>query len=148
MFDIDRYEAEILGHGPTPVTADLFDPAKADLYYFFKNQHGEVLKFGRAKRDPTAAQRLAVEVRDRHCIYPHCRAPASRCHVHHLNEWLRDHGFTDVEVLGLFCHPHHRHLHRQQLSGRREADGSVTIRVHATEEVIARTTPIRPHTRT
>ena len=52
VFDIDRYEAEIVGHGPIPVTSDLFDAAKADLYYFFQNGQGEVLKFGRAKRDP------------------------------------------------------------------------------------------------
>ena len=90
VFDVDRYEAEILGRGPIPVTPDLFDAARADLYYFFKNTRGEILKFGRAKRDPTAAQRLAVQVRDRHCIYPCCRASASRCQVHHLNEWLTD----------------------------------------------------------
>ena len=142
VFDVDRYEAEILGHGPTPVTPDLFDRVKADLYYFFKNTKGEILKFGRAKRDPTAAQRLAVEMRDRHCLYPQCRAPASRCQVHHLNEWLQDHGFSDVEVLGLFCDAHHRHLHVGQLKADREADGTVTIRIRATGEIITRATPI------
>lgn len=137
VFDVDRYEAEILGRGPIPVTPDLFDTARADLYYFFKNTRGEILKFGRAKRDPTAAQRLAVEVRDRHCIYPHCRAPASRCQVHHLNEWLIDQGFTDVKVLGLFCDAHHRHLHVQHLVSARQPDGTVAIRIRASGEVIA-----------
>lgn len=136
VFDIDRYEAEILGGGPIPVTPDLFDSARADLYYYFQNAKGEVLKFGRAKRDPTAAQRLAVQVRDRHCLYPRCRAPASRCQVHHLNEWLIDRGFTDVEVLGLFCDPHHRHLHVEHLVANRQPDGTVAIRVRATGEVI------------
>ena len=137
VFDVDRYEAEILGRGPIPVTPDLFDTARADLYYFFKNTRGEILKFGRAKRDPTAAQRLAVEVRDRHCIYPSCRVPASRCQVHHLNEWLIDQGFTDVEVLGLFCDAHHRHLHTRQLVATRQPDGTVVIRIRASGEVIA-----------
>ena len=143
VFDIDRYEAEILGHGPIPVTPDLFDSARADLYYYFQNAKGAVLKFGRAKRDPTAAQRLAVQVRDRHCVYPHCRAPASRCQVHHLNEWLIDQGFTDVEVLGLFCDPHHRHLHLQHLVANRQPDGTVAIRIRATGEVIVIARPGR-----
>ena len=143
VFDIDRYEAEILGHGPIPVTPDLFDSVRADLYYYFQNAKGEVLKFGRAKRDPTAAQRLAVQVRDRHCVYPHCRAPASRCQVHHLNEWLIDQGFTDVAVLGLFCDPHHRHLHLQHLVANRQPDGTVAIRIRATGEVIVVARPGR-----
>ena len=87
-----------------------------------------------------AVNGFALEVRDRHCIYPYCRAPASRCHVHHLNEWLRDQGFTDVEVLGLFCDTHHRHLHVEDLVAQREIDGTVTIRNRASWEVIARAT--------
>ena len=141
VFDVDRYEAEILGHGPTPVTPELFDPVKVDLYYFFKNGKGEILKFARARRDPTAAQRLAIEVRDRDCLYPGCRTPASRCQVHHLNEWLRDYGFTDVEVLGLFCDSHHRHLHLNDLKACREPDGGVTISIRASGEIIARASP-------
>ena len=143
VFDIDRYQAEILGRGPIPVTPDLFDATKADLYYFFQNGRGEVLKFGRGRRDPTPAQRLAVEVRDRHCIYPHCREPASRCQVHHLNEWLLDDGFTDVEVLGLFCDPHHRHLHLVELIADLQPDGTVAISIRSTGEVIAIATPVQ-----
>ena len=143
VFDIDRYEAEILGHGPIPITTDLFAATKADLYYFFQSGRGEILKFGRAKRYPTAAQRLAVEVRDRHCIYPQCREPASRCQVHHLNEWLIDHGYTNVEVLGLFCDPHHRHLHIKALTADLQPGGTVTIRIRTTGEIIAIATPIR-----
>ena len=143
VFDIDRYEAEILGHGPIPITTNLFAATKADLYYFFQSGRGEILKFGRAKRYPTAAQRLAVEVRDRHCIYPQCREPASRCQVHHLNEWLNDHGYTNVEVLGLFCDPHHRHLHIKELTADLQPGGTVTIRIRTTGEIIAIATPIR-----
>ena len=36
------------------------DLAKADLYFSFTNMRGEILKFGRARRDPTALQRLAI----------------------------------------------------------------------------------------
>ncbi len=142
VFDVDRYEAEILGHGPIPVTADLFDPLRNDLYAYYQGADGAILKFARMRREPTLLQRLAIEVRDRHCIFPYCRAPASRCHVHHLNEWLLDHGFTDVEVLGLFCDAHHRHLHVEELKAHLEADGTVTILDRTTGEVIARATKI------
>ncbi len=142
VFDVDRYEAEILGHGPIPVTADLFDAVRNDLYAYYQGADGAILKFGRIRREPTLLQRLAIEVRDRHCIFPYCRAPASRCHVHHLNEWLLDHGFTDVEVLGLFCDAHHRHLHVEELKAQLEPDGAVTIHDRTTGEVIARATKI------
>ena len=143
VFDIDKYEAELLDHGPIPVTESLFDQTRAQLYLYFKNARGEILKFGRARRDPTFAQRLAVMVRDRHCIFAGCDAPASACDVHHLNEWLLDQGFNDVEVLGLFCHPHHRHLHVENLRAVRELDGAVTILERATGIVVARASPKR-----
>ena len=143
IFDIDKYEAEMLDHGPVPVTSSLFDQAKAELYLYFKNAKGEILQFGRTRRDPSFAQRLAVMVRDGHCIYPDCEAPASACSIHHLQEWLLDQGFTDVEVLGLFCDPHHRHLHVENLQATREADGSVTIRHRTTCDVVALASPKR-----
>jgi hypothetical protein len=74
IFNVDKWEAELLGHGPIPVTASLFDRTRADLYYLFQNMHGEPLKFGRAQKDPSLAQRLAVLARDRHCSYPGCHA--------------------------------------------------------------------------
>ena len=143
VFDIDKYEAEMLDCGPVPVTESLFDDVRRSLYLYFKNAKGEILKFGRARRDPTIAQRLAVMVRDRHCQFGDCETPASMCDVHHLNEWLQDQGFTDVEVLALFCNPHHRHLHLANLKAFREADGTVTITDRSTGTVVARASPKR-----
>ena len=57
VFDIERYEAEILGHGPIPVTPDLFDPVKHDLYTYYRNTSGAILKFGPMRRHPTLLQR-------------------------------------------------------------------------------------------
>ena len=143
VFDIDRYEAELLDHGPVPVTASLFEQAKAALYLYFKNGKGEILKFGRARRDPSIAQRLAVMARDRGCDFGDCDAPVSACSIHHFDEWLLDNGFTDVEVLGLFCDPHHRHIHLENLRAVRELDGSVTIIDRTTGAVVARASPKR-----
>ena len=138
VFDIDRYEASILGHGPIPVTASLFDPVKNDLYYHYRNSVGEVLRFGRARKHPSVIQKLAVIVRDRHCQYPGCTAPPEACEIHHFNEWLQDHGLTNVESLGLFCRPHHRHVHVEDLVAIRERDGTVSIRHRRTGSLIAR----------
>ena len=143
VFDIDRYQAELLDHGPVPVTDSLFDQTRSSQYVLFTDGRGEILKFARTRRDPSLAQRLAVMARDRRCVYPYCQAQPSECSIHHFNEWLRDHGYTDVEVLGLLCDPHHRHLHLKNLNATREADGSVTIRERATAVVIARASPCR-----
>ncbi len=136
-FNVDKWEAEILGVGPIPVTAPLFDMAKNDLYYAFKNMTGEILKFGRARYEPSAIQRLAVLARDRRCIYPDCTVTADLCEIHHLNEWLQDQGFTDVEILGLLCRPHHRHIHTGDLKATRLPDGTVAIHERVTGFLVA-----------
>jgi len=143
VFDIDKYQAEMLGVGPVSVTPSLFDLARADLYYSFVNMQGEVLKFGRARRDPTPLQRIAVMARDRTCFYPGCTVPAPQCEVHHLNEWLLDNGFTDVEVLVASCKAHHSHVHFEALVAQRARDGTVTVRQRATGVVVAIASPER-----
>ena len=60
IFDVDKWEARIAGGGPIPITESLLDRARNDLYYCFKNMAGEVLKFGRSRRDPSPVQRLAL----------------------------------------------------------------------------------------
>ena len=75
VFDVDKYQADMLGVGPFAVTETLFDLAKADLYYSFVNMQGEILKFGRARHDPTPLQRLAVMARDRTCFFPAAASP-------------------------------------------------------------------------
>ena len=137
VFDIDKYRADMLSVGPVAVTGALFDLAKADLYYSFVNLHGEILKFGRARRDPTPLQRIAVMARDRTCFYPGCTVPATQCEIHHLNEWIRDRGFTDVEALVPACDRHHDHVHLERLVAQRERDGTVTIRQRSTGMIVA-----------
>jgi hypothetical protein len=143
VFDVEKWQANLLGHGPIPVIPSLFDQARADLFYLFKSTNGAIMKFIRARKDPTYLQRLAVIGRDQHCVYEGCHAPFDRCEIHHFDEWLRDHGFTDVEVLGLICSPHHRHLHLNDLIANREADGTVTIRDRTTNTIVAHATKKR-----
>lgn len=143
VFNVERFHAEMLNHGPIPVTASLFDQVKRDLYFCFENNVGEVLKYVRGRREPSLLQKIAVWARDLRCQYPGCDATANASHIHHVDEWLADLGFTDVEVLILLCHAHHQHLHVSQLIGVREADGSVSIRIRATGELVATATPRR-----
>ena len=139
VFDVDKWEARIAGGGPIPITESLLDQARNDLYYCFKNMAGEVLKFGRSRRDPSSVQRLVLVVRDERCLYPGCHAPPDRCDVHHTNEVVKDEGFTDVEVMGLFRKSHHRHIHINDLVVIREFGGSVTIKHRKTGAIEAQT---------
>ena len=141
VFDIDRYQAEMLDHGPVPVTESLFDETRRSLYVLYTNSTGEIVKFARTRREPSVSQRLALMVRDRHCTYPDCHAPPAACSVHHFDEWHLDNGHTDVEVMGLLCDQHHRHVHVENLKVSREPDGSITIRDRENGAAVARASP-------
>ncbi|HEU0206573.1 MAG TPA: DUF222 domain-containing protein [Pseudolysinimonas sp.] len=71
---------------------------------------GEILWEGRRERYFTAAQRRALAVRDGGCLGPHCTAPPSWCHAHHVVEWEHG-GPTDVDNGVLLCSFHHHQLH-------------------------------------
>ena len=143
--NVEKWEAELIGTGPVPITPSLFDLAKNDLYYAFTNMPSEVLKFGRARKYPSPLQRLAVIARDRNCIYPGCTITADLCEIHHLNEWLQDQGFTDVEILGLLCRPHHRHIHTNNLKVIKKPDGTVNIHERDGGLLIATARPANQH---
>jgi hypothetical protein len=144
VFDVDKWKARIAGGGPIPITESLLDQARDDLYYCFKNMVGEVIKFGRSRRDPTPIQRLVLIVRDEKCLYPGCHAPPDACDVHHTNEVVKDKGNTDTDVMGLFCEAHHRHIHLNDLVVKRNlADGSLLVIERRTGTVVASTTKKR-----
>lgn len=66
---------------------------------------------GRLRR-PTAAQRRALQARDRSCRFPGCGA-RRHLHAHHVVHWA-DGGPTDVASLVLVCGFHHRFVHERQ----------------------------------
>ncbi|MBX0299494.1 HNH endonuclease [Cryobacterium sp. 1639] len=74
---------------------------------------GQPLNLGREQRVFTAGQRIALAARDGGCIWGDCDKPPSRTEAHHLEEWVRDHGATDIALGVLLCPPHHRLLHSQ-----------------------------------
>jgi hypothetical protein len=138
VFNVDEFKANLLGHGPVPVTPSLFDQTPAEPDYLFENMSGEVLRFGRSRRAPSVMQRLAVMARDGHCLWPGCFVPPDRCDVHHFQEWMQDQGVTDVELIGLSCGAHHQHVHVENLYVVREVDGEITIQDRSTHAVIVR----------
>lgn len=72
---------------------------------------GNVLDFGREVRLFTRRQRIALAARDGGCVWTGCDRPPSWCEAHHTNEWVRDHGMTDVDDGVLLCKHHHLLLH-------------------------------------
>ncbi len=70
----------------------------------------EILDLGRRTRTIPRGLRRAIRLRDQHCQYPGCRAPAAWCDVHHLVHWLLG-GETNAENLVLLCRRHHVACH-------------------------------------
>jgi hypothetical protein len=70
----------------------------------------EVLYVGRDERTVTPRVRRALGARDRHCVFPGCRAHVRRCNAHHVIEWEHG-GRTDLDNLVLLCVRHHHAVH-------------------------------------
>ena len=68
---------------------------------------GTIVDIGRSHYSPTALQRILTRLRDGHCRFPGCRAPAQRCEVDHATSWGAG-GLTDLANLGLLCKRHHQ----------------------------------------
>ncbi len=105
------------GHGAASDAAN--DPAAnasqtradaAELTRLLMSTAVAVLYVGRTSRLVTPRQRRALEIRDRHCVFPGCRAHPRRCQAHHVREWDAD-GLTDIDNLALLCVRHHISVH-------------------------------------
>ena len=72
---------------------------------------GQVLNLGRTQRLFSRQQRIALAARDGGCRFPGCDRPPGWTEAHHINEWDRDHGRTDLADGILLCRHHHMLLH-------------------------------------
>jgi hypothetical protein len=88
--------------------------------------HDTPLNLGREKRTATRAQRTALRVRDRGCIFPGCDRPPHWCDAHHITYWDNG-GLTDLRNLALLCRAHHRLIHKPNWAIRIDDDGHPTI---------------------
>lgn len=75
------------------------------------DRSGRPLDVGRERRLYTARQRIALAVRDGGCRWPGCDRPPAYCEAHHIDEWQRDQGSTDLDRGILLCRFHHMQLH-------------------------------------
>ncbi|MGY4860061.1 DUF222 domain-containing protein [Cryobacterium sp. AP23] len=108
------------GHGflegnPAPVSQETIDRiiCTSGTVKVTFDADGQPLNLGREERIFSQAQRIALAARDGGCMWGDCDKPPSRTEVHHLDQWLRDHGSTDIRLGILLCSPHHLLLHNQ-----------------------------------
>jgi hypothetical protein len=83
----------------------------------------EVLDLARVARLFNAAQRRAMEIRDKTCTETGCTMPAAFCHAHHKQPWAQG-GRTDLADGTLLCPFHHRRAHDPRWTATYHADGS------------------------
>ncbi|MCY3585071.1 MAG: DUF222 domain-containing protein [Acidimicrobiaceae bacterium] len=86
---------------------------------------------GRSTRTVSLRLRRLLIARDRHCQWPGCAEPPSRCDAHHVHHWIHG-GRTDLDNLVLLCHRHHHHLHQHGHAMVPEPGGTWTT-THTTE---------------
>ena len=120
----DRRAATQVGCGPISdqLLAEL--AAGADLAAMVIGLDGRPLWLGRARRHGSAAQYLALAVRDRGCVL--CGAAFQRCQAHHIIPWHAPaKGRTDLDNLALLCGSCHHRVHdsHETLVRRRSAGG-------------------------
>jgi Domain of unknown function (DUF222) len=119
---VESLQCEIEGFGPIPrVTAErlLCDCALGRVAVRGRSQ---IIDLGRRTRTVPDRLRRAIVLRDEHCQFPECRAPASWCDAHHLVHWTLG-GETNLENCTLLCRRHHVAVHEGGWKLARGPDG-------------------------
>ena len=117
-------QVEIIGTGPVPRQILQTLTPDTELAAIIFDRAGRPLWLGRNQRLGNAAQRLAVAVRDGGCF--ECGAPMHRCELHHIQQWHRDNGPTNIDNLVAVCRQHHKWLETENLTVRRTPTGYQT----------------------
>ena len=86
----------------------------------------EPMDVGRASRVITPAQRRALTIRDRGCVFPGCDRPPGWCDGHHIVHWA-DGGPTDLANLVFLCDHHHKAMHEGGWTMARAPNGTLTF---------------------
>jgi hypothetical protein len=98
----------------------------ASLVVALDDDVGHTMYEGRARRDPTPAQRRELWRRDRHCRFPGC-PNAIFVNPHHVKWWKRDRGTTDLDNLALLCEHHHHLVHSKGWHLEGDANAELTF---------------------
>ncbi|MCU1455895.1 MAG: endonuclease [Acidimicrobiales bacterium] len=113
---------EITGIGPVPGDTVRRLACTADIVDTHIGADGQVLDLGRTRRRATEAQRRALLVRDRVCVFPGCDRASDRCEAHHIDHYEHG-GPTDLDNLCLLCTRHHHLVHEGGYRLARSPDG-------------------------
>jgi hypothetical protein len=95
-----------------PVTAETARRLACDasVVRILTDPAGLPLDVGQEQRCTTVAIRRALELRDGHCVFAGCKAPAAWCDVHHVIHWAHG-GPTSCDNGALLCERHHTAVH-------------------------------------
>ena len=128
--------AAVIEGNPSPVSADtakrlVCSGATQEL---ITTEDGGPLDLGRTKRLFNRAQHEALAARDGGCMWPECNRPPSWTEAHHIDQFKRDGGKTNIADGICLCKFHHLLLHnngwqyqanRERLPADSTADGGL-----------------------
>jgi hypothetical protein len=101
--------AEIQGVGPVSAEVARRLACDANVVLSVDARDGSILDQGRARRDPTVAQRVEIARRDKGCRFPGCSF-TEFTDIHHVLHWIRG-GETNLDNLVTLCDRHHKAVH-------------------------------------
>jgi hypothetical protein len=128
-------ELDVLG----PVSAEVARrlACDANIVVSADNDQGQSMQQGRAKREPTAAQRIEIRRRDKGCRFPGC-THTEFTDVHHVVHWTNN-GPTDIPNLVELCDQHHRAVH--EMGWKMTGDANVLLSFRSPTGRVTTSTP-------
>jgi hypothetical protein len=99
----DLRDANLVGENQelTPAQARQL-ACDADILPAVLGGQSEILDLGRAARLASPAQRAALQLRDKGCVFAGCGAKPNDCHTHHIQPWAQG-GTTSLDNLVSLC---------------------------------------------
>ena len=125
LLGIDSGVAELEGVGPVAAEVARRLACDAGVTLSVEGPDGSILDQGRARRDPTTAQRIEIARRDKGCRVPGCPY-CEFTDVHHMRHWTKG-GLTNLDNLITLCGRHHNAVHELGWSMHGDANGDVTF---------------------
>ena len=113
-----------------PITPDAVRrlACDAELIPTVLDSTGAVLDQGRSRRVATVDQRHALRAMYRTCGHPDCTVRFADCEIHHVIEWIHQHGPTDLANLLPLCNEHHHLVHDAGWHLTLQPDRTITLR--------------------
>jgi hypothetical protein len=108
-----------------PVSTDTLDRlgCEGQLVLIGFDEQGIPIDLGREQRLFNKNQREILAVKWGGCAHPGCDRPPSWCEAHHIVQWQRDQGKTDVADGILLCKHHHLLYHNEGWDIGRDQNG-------------------------